>query len=175
MLDKDVTTPSSEVGTKQRRIMKHYTPSFKLEAVKQSYALGSGGVMTVSRELDIPSAYLSAWRKMEDQLRYEVGELVTHPSKKPPERRQYLEVQEERDLAAWYAETPGPLTIDDVLAKVREKHSTIFLPMSEEHAYKVRKRANNWLFQFLKRYGLTSKGRKNRGGKGGDCVIINQN
>lgn len=105
------------------------------------------------------SYYGSKWRQNEDQLIIQSGEKVDTPLQRTVEHKRYLSKKDEEELAAWYQATPGPLTQPVVVKKLRETHPTIFQPTQQVDAVRMRKRAGNWLYSFLKRYKLEGKGR----------------
>lgn len=94
-----------------------------------------------------------------DQLSELSAKKLDTPLPRTVEHKRYLTKMDEEELAAWYKATPGPLTQPVVVKKLRETHPTIFQPTQQVDAVRMRKRAGNWLYSFLKRYKLEGKGR----------------
>lgn len=138
---------------------KRYTTEFKLSVVEETYSRGYGGVIAVAKEKGVSYTTIRLWRKIEDQLRKEVGAAPVSRSKEPVDRHRILSIEEEKQLVSWYKETPGPLSQPVVVQKLRETHPNVFKQSEDDDEASVRRREGNWLYLFLKRNGLTCKGR----------------
>lgn len=142
--------------------MKRYSAAFKYQAVKDSREFGFGGLTEITKRLGISQPTLSSWRRNEAELRAIVGETAESPVLLPKNTRGLVRKDAEAKLVAWYAQTPGPLRRKVVIEKLREFQPGVFEAAAHSNDEKVRRRAGDWLYSFLRRNGLRCKAKEKK-------------